>query len=113
MRSVAAANLALRFLLELGALAALAFWGFHEHSGAAAWLWGLGAPVAAAALWGAVVAPKAAFTVSAPVRFAAELAVFAAAVVALAAAGRTLLAILLGALWAANRAMLTAAGELR
>lgn len=35
--ALGSANLALRFGLELCALAALAYWGVHTHSGAAAW----------------------------------------------------------------------------
>ena len=81
-------NLALRFLLELGALAALGYWGAHVGAGFAARLGlALAAPLAAAA-WGAVVSPKARLRAAAPTRLAVEVAVFAAGVSALAAAGR-------------------------
>ena len=42
------ANEGLRFLLELAALASLAYWGFAEQGGAVQWLLGLGAPLVAA-----------------------------------------------------------------
>jgi Protein of unknown function (DUF2568) len=57
-------NDVLRFLLELGALAALGNWGFTSGSGATAWALGLGAPLAAIAFWGLFVAPKARFPTS-------------------------------------------------
>ncbi len=57
---IQSANLALRFLLELCLLAALANWGFQAGSG---WLakigLGLGAPLLAAVIWGIFISPKA------------------------------------------------------
>lgn len=52
------ANLLVRFLLELCALVALAYWGFHTE-GALAIRLGLGivAPLLAALVWGTFVAP--------------------------------------------------------
>jgi hypothetical protein len=52
-------TLAVRFLCELSMLAALAFWGFQVGDGVGAWMLGIGAPLLAAAVWGAFVAPKA------------------------------------------------------
>jgi hypothetical protein len=47
------ANLLLRFLLELCALAALGYWGFKTGGGMAAKVGlGIGAPLAAALVWG-------------------------------------------------------------
>ncbi len=101
-------NLALRFLLELCALAALAYWGFHTGGG---WLLktvlGVGAPLLAAVVWGAFVAPKALVPVSAPVRLALELAVFASAVAGLVASRQPFLAVALGLLYVINRIFLT------
>jgi hypothetical protein len=58
--SLAATNLAIRFLLELALLAALAVWGFRAVEP----LWlrfalGLVAPAIALVAWGAFVAPRA------------------------------------------------------
>lgn len=82
-----AANLALRFVLELCLLAALAVWGFGLESALAQILAGIGAPVAAAAVWGTLVAPKAPNRLDDPWRLVLELALFALAATALAAAG--------------------------
>jgi len=78
---------ALRFLLELCALAALAVWGAHAGHGPAtrAGL-ALAAPMLAAVVWGAFVAPRARWPVSPPLRLAIELAVFGAAFAGLQAA---------------------------
>lgn len=89
------AALGVRFGCELGALAALGYWGFRTGGGLAAWVLGIGAPVAAAVIWGAFVSPKARRPVSVPVRLLVELVVFTAAVVALIAADQAVLAIVL------------------
>lgn len=87
------ANLALRFLLELCLLAALAAWGFGL-GGAAGLLLGIGLPVAAAAVWGVFVSPKAPNRLDDPWRLALELVLFALGTAALAAASYGLLAAL-------------------
>lgn len=81
------ANLALRFVLELCLLVALAVWGFGLDSAVAQILAGIGAPVAAAAVWGLFVAPKAPNRLGDPWRLVLELALFSLAATALAAAG--------------------------
>jgi Protein of unknown function (DUF2568) len=91
-------NDGLRFALELGALAALGYWGFAEFDGAAQWLIGLGAPLIAAAVWGTFVAPKASRPSVDPVRLLLEAAVFGSGVAALLAAGSTALAVVFAAL---------------
>ena len=81
---ITAANLTLRFMLELAAIGALGYWGFRSGSGplAKAAL-GLGAPALAMLVWGAFVAPKATVAVAEPVRLLISLAVFGAAALAL------------------------------
>jgi hypothetical protein len=91
------ANDGLRFLLELAALAAVAYWGFAEHDGAVQWVLGLGAPLLVAVAWGAFVAPKASHPTTDPVRLLLEVAVFGSGVAALWAADRTTLALVFGA----------------
>src|SRR5215204_4702687 len=92
------ANLVLRFLLELSALAATAYWGFSTTSGVTQWVLGLGAPALVAVVWGLFVSPKAKVELPRRTQFAIELLVFAAAAAALAAASQPVLAILLGVL---------------
>jgi Protein of unknown function (DUF2568) len=57
---------------------------------------GIGAPVVAAAVWGAFVAPRARWPVPAGVRVVIELVLFGVAAAALAAAGQPLAAVVLG-----------------
>ena len=55
--------LAIRFGLELAALAALGYWGIETGDGAVTKIvLGLGAPLVAAVLWGLFVSPKAGFS---------------------------------------------------
>ena len=90
------ATLTARFLCELAMLAALAFWGYVVGEGPWAWLLGVGAPVLAAVVWGAFVAPKARFPVPASLRVQIELVLYAFAAVGLAAAGQRVAAVVLG-----------------
>jgi hypothetical protein len=59
MELIKSVNLALRFLLELCALAALAYWGFQLGKGLIAKIGlGIGAPLLAAVVWATLVAPQ-------------------------------------------------------
>jgi hypothetical protein len=89
-------TLTVRFLCELAMLAALGFWGFTIGGGAGAWVLGIGAPLLAAIVWGAWVAPKARWPVPIPTRVAIELVLFGAAAGGLAVAGQPLAAVVLG-----------------
>ena len=90
-------NLALHFVLELCAVAAISYWGFQAGAG---WplkiLLGIGIPLLVAFAWGTFRVPndpgKAPVPVPGPLRLLLELAVFALATVALVAAGRPSLA---------------------
>jgi hypothetical protein len=85
MNPVLVVNLAVRFALELCALAALARWGWRAGAGGLTGLLAaVAAALAAALLWGAFVAPKARFTVPVPARFAVELVVLGSAAAGLA-----------------------------
>ena len=97
-------NLALRFILELAALFALGYWGWTQHLGPWRFILAFGLPLLAAVLWGTFNVPgdpsrsgKAPVSVPGAVRLLLELALFAAAIVALYAAGRTGWAALMGA----------------
>jgi len=102
-----AANLALRFLLELAALALLVTWGLSlDASLALRLLAGLGAAAVFAALWGAVVAPKARRRLADPAKLVVELVLFGAATAAALASSHTTLAIVFAALVVVNEALL-------
>ena len=73
-----AANLALRFFLELAALAALAYWGWGVT-----WVLAILAPAAWIVLWATFGSPKARVTLSTPQRIVFEALVFGAAAAAL------------------------------
>ena len=100
-----AANLALKFTLEL---AALAFWGGTVGEGAVSVLVAIAAPALMIVLWGRFAAPKASRRLSTASRVPFELAVFAAAAAALAAAGEIALAAAFAALVCVNSILLTA-----
>jgi hypothetical protein len=89
-------TLTVRFLCELAMLAALAYWGFRVGDGIGAWVLGVGAPLLAAVVWGAWVAPKARWPVPIPTRVAIEVVLFGAGTAALAVAGQPMLAVVLG-----------------
>jgi len=79
-------TLLVRFLLELCMLAALGYWGFKTGDSAATqWLLGLGAPLLAAVVWGAFIAPKATVEVPTAVWIGLQALVFGGAALALAA----------------------------
>lgn len=96
-----AANLAVRFFLELSALAALAYWGWGVS-----WVLAVAAPAAWIALWATFGSPKARVQLGGAPRVGFEALVFGAAAAALWAAGQAVLAVVLFAAWAANRAVL-------
>jgi hypothetical protein len=101
---VRAVNLGLRFLLELCALAALAYGGWHVTGP----LWlrivtAVALPSIAALVWGRWVAPRASRPLPDPLRLIPEWLVFGGAAVALAATGHPVLAVVLAVLAAANR----------
>ena len=82
-------NDGLAFLLELTALAALARWGWQSANTQPARLaLAVGAPLAAAVLWGLFAAPKAQIPVPLAGVLAVQALVYGAAVAALYALGR-------------------------
>ena len=104
-----AANLLLRFLLELSALSALGYGGWRLGGGTLTrLLLSAGAVGVATAAWMLWVAPGSSADVAPVVRWTVEIAVFAAAVVALVGGGRSRPAILLAVAYAVNRALMAA-----
>jgi hypothetical protein len=102
-----ALNLALRFALEMCALVALGYGGWHTpFPGWARLLLAVGLPLAAVVLWGRWVAPKASHPVHDPLRLIPEWVVFGGATIALFGTGHPVLGALLAILAAVNRLVL-------
>ena len=106
MKAMKAANLGVLFLIELGALAAVGYWGFtRDVSTPLAWLLGLGAPAVLIALWSQFGSQKAKYKTRGAVRVGFELLWFGAGVAALAAAGATGWAITFAAVCAVSKTL--------
>jgi hypothetical protein len=105
-----ATNLLIRFLLELAALGALAWYGVRTGETTLAKVaLGAGLPLAAAVLWGLFAAPKSTFDVPA-LSAAVQVLVFGGAALALLAIHRDALAGTFAVLVVANLAALAAIG---
>lgn len=95
-------NEVLRFLLELGGLAAMALWGWTAFEGPLKFLVAIGLPLVAALAWGIFRVPNdpgpAVVAVPGLVRLGIELVFFGTAVALLFLAGRQTLAVVFGAL---------------
>jgi hypothetical protein len=104
---VLAANLALRFALELVALAGLADGG----DAAGGWVLAVAAVVAGAVVWGLWCAPRARRRLAQPVRTVVEAAVFGLGAAGFAAAGHAGVAIAFVVVSVANWTLLIALGE--
>ncbi|WP_406127093.1 YrdB family protein [Streptomyces canus] len=81
-----AANSGVLFLIELGALASAAYWGFTQDVGAS-WLLGLAAPAVLVALWALFGSPRAKYKARGAGRVDFEVFWFGAGALALFAAG--------------------------
>lgn len=102
-----AANLIVRFLLELAALAGTAYWGAGATSSAAVnILLAILVPFALATVWGIWSAPKAGRRLGGRRLIALELVLLALACALIATAGAPLFAALLGLVAIANGALL-------
>lgn len=87
VRPVIVLNLALKFLLELGALVGLGCWGATVRPPAARPVLAMALPLTAATVWSVWAAPRSLKRLSRGPRTAVELSVFAAATAALLATG--------------------------
>jgi hypothetical protein len=102
------ANEGLAFVLEMAALATLAWWGAARGtSTAASVLLGIGAPLAAAVVWGSFAAPKARIRLPMAGVIAVKALVFGSASAALFALGRPRLAASFAAIALANTVLAT------
>jgi Protein of unknown function (DUF2568) len=104
-------NLALKFLLELAALAAIGLWGASIADGAPAVVLAIGLPAVAAGLWGAFAAPKAPRRLPLRLRAPFELGVFALATLALWQAASAAWAEAFASIVVVNALLLTAFGQ--
>jgi hypothetical protein len=111
MASLKAINLGLKFLLELAAIAAFAYWGATAGGGVGAVALAIAAPAVAIALWGVFAAPRSPRRLPPATRIPFELAVFALAVLALLAAGSDAAALVLAVAVVVNAALITAFGQ--
>jgi hypothetical protein len=101
-------NEGLAFLLELAALAALAWWGFTTGGNVIVHIvLGLGTPVAAMVLWGMFAAPRARFKVALPFVLLVKAVVFGAGALALYGAGHPALAVAFAVVALLNTALAT------
>jgi hypothetical protein len=104
---VKAANLALKFGLELAALAAFAYWGTTLGGSAVSVPTAVAVPLAMIVLLGTLAAPNAQHRLSRAIRIPFELTVFALAAGALLAAGAQVPAPGFAALVLLNSVLLT------
>ncbi|MDQ6660257.1 MAG: YrdB family protein [Chloroflexota bacterium] len=85
MELIKSVNLALRFLLELCAVAALAYWGFQSGSGLIMKIiLGVGVPLLTVVIWAIFVASNAAVHLPEPIPFVLGLIILGLAAAALA-----------------------------
>jgi len=97
-----------RFLLELGALAAVGYWGAVTRPGLAGLGVGAAGALALAVAWGAFVSPKAPRRLPDPWRLLAELLAFGVATGAFLASGLPTLAVGYAVVALADEALLLA-----
>lgn len=101
------ANRGLRFLLEVLALLAIAYWGFHTGDSLPVRIaLGLAAPLLVAVVWGLFGSPKAAVPVSDRSRLLLEGLVFGSATAGLYSVGQPILAGMFATLVVANHALM-------
>jgi hypothetical protein len=109
---IKSANLALRFLLELGTLGALAYWGFKTGSGVLAkTALGIGAPLVAAVVWGTFVSPNAPVQLPGLLVLILQVLVFGSAAAGLVATGHRTLALVFGVIVVINAILMYIWGQ--
>ncbi|WP_069759247.1 YrdB family protein [Streptomyces sp. LUP47B] len=102
-----AANLGVLFLIELGALAGAAYWGFTRDVGAS-WLLGLAAPAVLVAVWALFGSPRAKYKARGAGRVGFEVLWFGAGALALFAAGAHLWAFALAVVCVVSKTLVVA-----
>lgn len=98
MEALQALNLGVRFfVVELGGLAAAAYWGWEATSDAGQLYLAVAAPALFLVVWGLFIAPRARYPVSKQVALAIELVLLGLVAAGLAAAGPVWLGVAYGA----------------
>jgi Protein of unknown function (DUF2568) len=106
VQALRAANLALKFMLELSTVAAFAIWGASTDGGVRAVLLAVITPSLAIALWARFAAPSSPRRLPVRARIPFELTVFALAALALIASGHEQLALVFAVTAAINAILL-------
>lgn len=101
------ANLAVKFALELAAIATFAYWGATLDGVVVSVLVAVAAPASAVVLWGLFAAPRSSRRLPIRARVPFELSVFALAVAALVAVDWIAAAIAFAAVTSVNAVLLT------
>jgi hypothetical protein len=105
------ANLLLRFLLELAAIVAVAYWGYHAVSGPVRLVLAVAAPIALIVFWAVVVAPGASNPIPGTTRMLIGSAVLLLAAGALYLAGQRPPALGMAVLVIVNTGLTLVVGE--
>ena len=112
MAGLKAANLGLKFLLELLAIAAFAYWGASRSPVILAVILAIAIPAVFVAAWGVWAAPRSPRRLPGQTRVPFELGCFALAALALIAAGATVAGIAFAVAAAFNAVLLAAFDQL-
>ena len=105
--TVKVVNLGIAFLLELCALAALAYWGFQTSDNLALKIvLGIGSPLLIAVIWGRFMAPTSKTRLTGSRYLLVKLIIFGIAAIALAVAGQVTLAIIFAVVSVINEILL-------
>ncbi|MGC5326004.1 YrdB family protein [Brevibacillus sp. SYSU BS000544] len=105
-------NLALRFLLELCALAAVGYWGFKTGSNVfLRYCLGIGAPLLIAVVWGALGSPNAPISLPPLPHLLLEIVIFGLPALALYAVGKPFWALVYGFVAIINRILMFTWGQ--
>lgn len=110
MAAMVTVNTALRFVLELAGILALAVWGYRTGSGDLRWALAILAPAVLIVFWALVAAPRATNRLSQPARLVAGSVALLISAVLLFTAGEPVAALILGAAIVINTVALLRAG---
>jgi hypothetical protein len=111
MPALRASNLALKFGVELAAIASLGYWGASLDDSLLSAVVMVLAPAVMIVLWGRFAAPKASRRLSLPARIPLELTMLLGAALALLTAGEHALAVALATAAVLNALLLTGLGQ--